>query len=377
MKNLDWSKLRFVWLLVGALLGVGAYTVWWFTIQRQTVPNGSIPPVLPGSSLSNITFSEVDKNGKQLWEIQASNAEYNQNQRIASVKKVRGKFFRDGKPAIEAVGERGTIDQAKREITIEGKVSAIAIKDGINLKADRIVWEADRDLLTATGNIKAEKPADKLAIVGKKLTAYPSTNRFKLEKEVVATSVKPPLRLESALLVWDANLNKVIADVPFRVVHLKEKVRIRADKGEWSIKDSLVTLVGNVKGRSFDRDLDVISNSLVWDIQKQIVNLPVSLRVVSNSRGVELNANKGRIDLGKQQINLDGQIQASSKQNQAVLTADAVEWQIPAQTIVVQGNVNYRQTEKNVSVTGDRAVANIAEQTVQVSGGDVVTKITP
>jgi LPS export ABC transporter protein LptC len=377
MKNLDWSKLRFVWLIAGVLLGVGAYTTWWFTLQKSQNPNSSIPQVSPGANFNNITFSEVDKSGKPLWEIQATTGEYNQNQRIASVLKVKGKFFRDGKPVIEAVGEKGSIDQAKREITIEGKVNAIAIKDGINLKADRMVWEADKDVLTATGNIKVERPADKMAMVGKKLTAYPSTNRFKLEKEVAVTSVKPPLRLESASLVWDANLNKVIADVPFRVVHLKEKVRVRADKGEWSIKENLVTLVGNVKGRSFERDVDIISNSLVWDIQKQIVNLPVALRVVSNTRGVELNANKGKIDLGKQQINLDGQIQASSKQNQAVLTADAVEWQIPAQTIVVQGNVNYRQTEKNVSVKGDRAVANIAEQTVQISGGDVVTEITP
>jgi LPS export ABC transporter protein LptC len=377
MKNLDWTKLRFVWLLVGLVLGGGAYAAWWISVQKSSTTNTPAPAVSPGSSLSNITFSEVDKDGKQLWEIQASRAEYKQDQRIATVLKVKGKFFRNGKPSIEAVGEKGSIDQAKREITIEGKVNAIALKDGITLKADRMVWEADRDLLTATGHIKAEKPADKVAIVGKKLTAYPSTNRFAIEQEVAATSVKPPLRLESAALIWDANLNKVISDVPFRIVNLKEKVRIRADKGEWSIKEDRVTLAGNVKGRAFERDLDIISAALVWDIQKQIVNLPNALRVISNSRGVELNASKGRIDLGKQQINLDGQIEASSKANQAVLTADSVEWQIPAQTITVQGNVNYRQTEKNVSVTGDRAVANIAAQTVQVTGGDVVTKITP
>jgi lipopolysaccharide assembly outer membrane protein LptD (OstA) len=178
------------------------------------------------------------------------------------------------------------------------------------------------------------------------------------------------LRLESALMIWDANLNKVVADVPFRVVHLKEKVRIRADKGEWSIKENLVSLAGNVKGRAFGRDLDIIAPALVWDISKQIVNLPSTLSVVSNTRGVELHANQGRIDLGKQQINLNGKIEASSKEN-------SVDWQIPAQKIFVQGNVNYRQTQKNVNVTGDRAVANIAEQTVQITGGDVVTEITP
>ncbi len=377
MKNLDSTKMRFVWLLVGMLLGGGTYAAWWINSQKLSTNNNSIPSTTAGSSLSNITLAEVDKEGKPLWEIQAGRAEYNQDRRMATVFKVKGKFFRDGKPTIEAVGERGTVDQTKREITIEGKVKAIALKDKITLTADRLVWLADGDLLTATGNVKAEKPADKIAIVGKKLTAYPSTNRFKLEKEVVATVAKPPLRLESALMIWDANLNKVVADVPFRVVHLQQKVRIRADKGEWSIKDNLVTLAGNVKGRSFDRDLDIVSPALVWDITKQIVNLPTTLRVVSNTRGVVLNANKGKIDLGKQQINLDGKIEASSRQNQAILTADSVEWKIPAQTLVVQGNVNYRQTEKNVSVKGDRAVADIAAQTVQITGGDVVTEITP
>ncbi len=377
MKNLDSTKRNFVWLLVAMLLGAGTYTAWWISSPKTSTNNTSIPSTTAGSSLSNITLSEVDKDGKPLWEIQAGRAEYNQDRHMATVYKVKGKFFRNGKPTIEAVGERGTVDQAKREITIEGKVKAIALKDKITLTVDRLVWLADGDLLTATGNVKAEKPADKIAIVGKKLTAYPSTNRFKIEKEVVATVAKPPLRLESALMIWDANLNKVISDVPFRVVHLKEKVRIRADKGEWSIKENLVTLAGNVKGRAFDRDLDIIAPALVWDISKQIVNLPTTLRVVSITRGVELNANQGKVDLGKQQINLDGKIEASSKENQAILTADSVEWKIPAQTITVQGNVNYRQTQKNVNVTGDRAVANIAEQTVQITGSDVVTEITP
>jgi LPS export ABC transporter protein LptC len=377
MKNLDSTKRSLVWFLVAMLLGAGAYAAWWLNLQKLSTNNTSTSSTTVGSSLSNITLTEVDKDGKPLWEIQAGRAEYNQDRRMATVYKVKGKFFRNGKPTIEAVGERGTVDQTKREITIEGKVKAITLRDKITLSANRLEWLADGDLLTATGNVKAEKPADKIAIVGKKLTAYPSTNRFKLEKEVVATVAKPPLRLESALMIWDANLNKVIADVPFRVVHLKEKVRIRADKGEWSIKENLVSLAGNVKGRAFDRDLDIISPALVWDISKQIVNLPSTLSVVSNTRGVELHANQGRIDLGKQQINLNGKIEASSKENQAVLTADSVEWQIPAQKIFVQGNVNYRQTQKNVSVTGDRAVANIAEQTVQITGGDVVTEITP
>jgi LPS export ABC transporter protein LptC len=377
MKNLDSTKRSLIWLLVAMLLGTGTYAAWWISSQKTSTNNSSTSETTAGSSLSNITLAEVDKDGKPLWEIQAGRAEYNQDRRMATVYKVKGKFFRNGKPTIEAVGERGTVDQTKREITIEGHVKAIALKDKITLTANRLEWLADGDLLTATGNVKAEKPADKIAIVGKKLTAYPSTNRFKLEKEVVATVAKPPLRLESALMIWDANLNKVVADVPFRVVHLKQNVRIRADKGEWSIKNNLVTLAGNVKGRAFDRDLDIISPALVWDISKQIVNLPAALRVVSNSRGVVLNANQGKIDLGKQQINLDGKIEASSKVNQAVLTADSVEWKIPAQTIVVQGNVNYRQTEKNVSVKGDRAVADIAAQTVQITGGDVVTEITP
>jgi len=364
-----------LWLAASALLGAGTYTAWWLTTQNTPPPTKVEKPA--GSSLSNITLTEVDKNGKLLWEIKAERAEYSDDRRKAAVLKITSKFFRDGKPIIEAVGEGGSIDQSSREITIEGNVKAIALKDNIKLSADRMVWQSDQDLLTATGNVKVEKVADKITITGKILKANPGANRFTIQKDVVATVVKPPLKLESPILTWEANQNLVIGQAPFRIVQTKDDVRIRADRGEWNTVTQKANLNGNVRVRAPKSNLEVLTAKLTWDVVKQLITLPTTINVSSQSRGVSIAANSGQINLASQKVNLIGNIEAISKTNQAVLTSDTVEWLIPEQQITVEGNVNYRQTEKNVNVKGSKAVTNLAAQTIQITGTDVVTQITP
>lgn len=365
-----------LWLLGSALVGGGAYSAWLLISQTASSP----PPQAEkpaGSSLSNITLTEVDKNGKLLWEIKSERAEYSDDRRKASLTKISGKFYRDGKPLISAIGEGGSIDQDSREIVIEGNVKAIALKDNITLNADKMIWLADQDLLTATGKVKVEKKADKITITGKILKANPGANRFTIQQDVVATVVKPPIKLESPILTWEANQNLVVGQAPFRIVQTKDDVRIRANKGEWNTVTQKVNLDGEVRVRVPKSNLEMLTAKLSWDVTKQLISLPAALSVKSESRGVDMAANGGQVNLSTQKVNLKGNIQASSKANKAVLTSDLLEWLIPAQLITVEGNVNYRQTEKNVSVKGNKAIANLADQTINITGSDVVTQITP
>lgn len=377
MKNFDWLPRRLAWVIFLIVMSAGAYGSWWLLTRQAPNLPVSTSSESAGSSLSNITLTEVDKNGKLLWEVKAKQAEYSQDRRKATIIGVTGKFFRDGKPLIEATGEGGSINQGSREITLEGKVKAIALKDNITLVTDRMVWQSDQDLLTATGNVRVEQAKKKIAITGKILKANPGANLFTIQQDVVATSVNPPLKLESPILVWDANQNKVLGQAPFRIVQTKDDVRIRADQGEWNTITHQVSLAGTVRARVPKSDIEMTTAVLYWDIGKQMLNLPKVLEIISATRGVAIAANEGQVNIATEQVSLKGQIQATSKPNQTTLKADTIEWSIPNQVVVVEGNVNYHQAEKNMNLTGNKAVANLAEQTIQVTGSDVVTQITP
>ncbi|CAN1211613.1 LPS export ABC transporter periplasmic protein LptC [Tumidithrix helvetica PCC 7403] len=362
-----------VLLLIAAAVGFG---VIWIGTQKPPAPVVETQKP-PGSSLLNTTLKEFDDKGNLLWEVKSERADYRQDQKVADVVKVQGKFYKDGKPLIEATADGGVINQANREITLKSNVKAIALKDKITLVADNMVWNSDRDLLTATGHLKIDKFDQKISIVGKTLKANPSVNTFTIEKDVIVTSVKPPVEIKGEAITWNADTHKVFSKLPIDVLQVKDKLTLKAKKGEWDTKTQLVTLEDEIKGKDPKLDVEIETSKVLWNIEKQLVTLPVEFKAISTSRGLEVTAMKGEAQLDKEKINLVGRVQASFKSTQGVVNADKVEWLVPTQMVTGDGNVTYRQPDKNLNVAGDRAVANLEKQTVQVTGTNVITQITP
>jgi LPS export ABC transporter protein LptC len=359
-------------LAIAAVIGFG---IVWLGTQKPPTPIASQSP--PGSSLLNSTLKEFDDKGNLLWEIKSERADYRQDQKIADVVKVKGKFYKEGKPLIEATADAGVINQASREIILKTNIKAIALKDNISLVADNMVWQSDKDLLTATGNLKIDKLDKKISIVGKTLKANPSLNTFTIEQNVIVTSAKPPVEIKGEAVTWNADTNKVFSKLPISVFQIKDKLTLSAKKGEWDTKTQLVTLEDGIKGKDPKLDVEIETNKVLWNIEKQLITLPVEFKAISTSRGIEVTASKGEAQLDQEKINLVGRVQAGFKSTQGQVNADEVEWLIPTQMVTGTGNVTYQQPDKNLNVRGDRAVANLEKQTVQVTGADVITLITP
>ncbi|AFY75188.1 organic solvent tolerance protein OstA [Synechococcus sp. PCC 7502] len=368
-----------VGLLGILILGVGGVAVW--LLQMPSTPGVTELPQTAGSSLSKITLTEVDRNGKLLWEITATQAEYTENNRRALLSNVKGKFFRAGDELIDVTGATGSIDQTTKEITIEGKVIAIASKDRIKFQSDRLVWQSEKDMLTATGNVQiakdVETPDRQITMVGKTLTAYPSQNLFILSDQVVATSVTPPLVIKSQKLTWNTKTNLVTSPQAIAITQTKNQLTLKSDQGSWNTSLQQVNLRGNIIGKVPESGIDLETSSLVWDIPKQLVSLDAAVKVSSPLRQVVITSESGQANLATQTIRLNGQVTADAILRQAKLTADQVEWVIPAQTVTLIGNINYAQAEKNLKVNGTKAIVNLANQTIQLTGNDVITRITP
>ncbi|MFN5470419.1 MAG: LPS export ABC transporter periplasmic protein LptC, partial [Pseudanabaena sp.] len=138
----------------------------WFVFLRPEVTSLNKPAQVAGSSLQNITLTEFDADGKLIWEITSKQADYRQDRKIADVQEVKGKFYRNGEPLMEVTGDKGTIDQASKEISLEGNIKAIAVQEKIDMVADQMTWKSEQDLLKATGNIQINKPEDQIKMTG-------------------------------------------------------------------------------------------------------------------------------------------------------------------------------------------------------------------
>jgi LPS export ABC transporter protein LptC len=366
-------------LLAILVLGVGGGIIWWLQMP-STTPVPELPQAA-GSSLSKITLTEVDKNGKLLWSITADRAEYTENNRRALLTKIKGKFFKEGAELIDVTGATGSINQVTKEITVEGKVVAIAKKDNINLKSDRMVWQSEQGLLISTGNVRLEKDSDqpdrKIVMVGKTVTAYPSRNQFTIAQNVVATAINPPLQIRSEKLTWNTTQNLVTSPQAIAITQSKDQLTLNSNQGEWNTKSNQVSLKGNILGRIPESGIQLETSNLLWDIPKQIVALDSAVKVFSPTKQVAITANAGQANLATQTIRLNGQVRADAVLRQAKINADQVEWIIPAQTISLEGNINYAQAERNLQVSGTKAMINLAAQTIKVTGNDVITRITP
>jgi len=364
-------------LLVGGIataVVILSLTLWW--MQSPSPPVGEQTQA-PGSEIINATLREFDDQGTLIWEVEVQKGDYRPDRRIADVIGIKGRFYEQGKLVVDAVGTAGTINQAKREITITGKVKGKVIGEEIELSADNLRWNADQDFLQAEGNIRLAKPAEDITIVGELLQGSPSRNVFTLKRKVVATSGKPSVQIASEAVTWDAKNQRIFSQTKLFVTQPQEKRTLRADTGEWDTKRQIVRLKGNVTASDARLDIQLTTEQVEWQLAQQTVALPQSFMVTSPSRKLRVTAQQGTAQFVEQEINLVGEVQAELQTEQAKVRADRVQWQIPSQIVTAEGGIRYERTANNLRVRGDRAVANLAEQSIQVTGRDVISEFTP
>ncbi len=375
------SRRWFKILSISALLGFVALIFLWLTVFRNTPIVTPQTNSTPGSSLADITLTEFDETGKLLWEVKAKRADYRQEKRIADVKGVSGKFYRDGKPIIEATGSTGTLDQVTQIVTLAGQVKALAVDENITMKAAQMTWESKKDLLTATGDLQIQNQDPKtnrvITITGKSLQAKPGANTFTLEKDVLAIATKPALEIRTDRITWTAAKKRVFSDSPIKVLQTKDAMQLTAKTGEWQLEHNIVIAKGDVVAEDKKLDLQINGSQMQWDIEKEQVSLPEAFRAVSVSRGITVSAEKGAAQLKDQSIELTGNVNAGFSSTQGNVRCDQVAWTIPSQTIIAKGNLFYEQPQNNLRISGQEAIANLEMQTVAVTGSEVVSQFVP
>lgn len=104
------------------------------------------------ASLKNSVLKR-EKDGKLLWEFSVSEVVSNKSDNTAYLHGIKGKVYRSDGSYIDISADKGMTEISKNKFSLEGSVKAI-LNTGGELYADKIVWDQDKNLVTANGKFK-------------------------------------------------------------------------------------------------------------------------------------------------------------------------------------------------------------------------------
>ena len=222
----------------------------------------------------------------------------------------------------EVTAQEARLFREKRRMELQGEVMMKSKKPPLQIATDRLVWEVEKKRAIAEEAVQID--------------------RYEGEGEA-----------------------------------MKLTDRAVADRAQVDLEQEITTLQPNAQLTVNDPPIQVTSNELVWDLKAQTVNSQVPVRVFHSKEQVKMTGNQGWINLTSQQFQLSNGIEALAKGDRAQLIADRLTWNIPEQAFVAEGNVIYRQVEPAFNLTGPKAEGKLEAQTFVISGGRVVTEIIP
>ena len=143
-------------VVVGALIGIG-YQVWRSAAATRTKSGRELRIEIPAGVAQHIRdFRRVKtKHGRPVWEVQAAEAQYFEEENQITVRAPRVVFyFDDGTRRATLAGDEGRLhlDQQELEsVTVRGAVHLSL--DDLELTTDEASYERARDLITAPGPV--------------------------------------------------------------------------------------------------------------------------------------------------------------------------------------------------------------------------------
>lgn len=347
-------------------------------VERLAEDSSAVQNLESDLTFNNITLKQADDQGQTLWEIEADQATYSQDQQVAKVENPKGELFQDGKAIFRISAQGGEVQQNGEKVLLNGQIVATDLRDGTVLRGGQLEWRPQEDVLIVRDQLTASSP--QLRVSASEARAYSRDRRVELVGKVVATSRDPALRLNAEQLTWRLADQRIVSDRRIQVQRLdgnRVSDRAIADQADVNLKTKVATLRQNANLTLQDPPVQVGSNLLVWNLQDRtlVSNQPVTVQ--QRQQQITLTADQGRLDMNRRVVYLDRNVRAISQRNQSELDADSLTWNMGSQQVVAEGNVTYNQANPPLNLRGPRAVGRLQDQTVVVSGGRVVTEIIP
>ncbi len=354
--------------------------------QTQTVEKPSENTSSDNSSAQaverNLTFNDValeqsDRQGRPYWKVNAKQATYSKDRRVAQVQSPNGQLYQDGKPLYYITAQTGEIEQDGEKLFLKGNIVAKDPARNLVLRGNELEWRPKQALLIVRNQLTGNNP--QVQVVAKEAQVFSRAERVELYGGVRATSFDPSLQMRTEHVTWLIGAQKLIGDRPIQIDRYKDKKitdRGTANRGEVNLKTNIATFRQNAQLSLLQPSMQITSNLLSWNMNTQIITADQPVRIVDRQQQTTVTANRGRMDVQKQIAYLTGNVNGVGQQQQS-LRANTVTWYIPTQDMEANGDVFYTQVNPAASFKGQKAVGNLKQQNIVVSGDRVLTEIVP
>ena len=351
-------------ILTIAMLGIGSCRAP-KKPQPSPTPTTTIEPKL---ELENLSFEQVDKQGKPLWKVRAKQGVYTPDRKRAKVTNLDGELYQDGKIIMRIAAKTGEVQQEGEKVILRGDVVTKETRNNLILTGQEVQWLPKADLLIIRDRVQANQPKFQVnANEGKYLTRK---QQMDLSGKITVLSSDPRLAMQTEHLLWQVKDRTVIGDRSTQIQRYQGNqitATVTANSFSTALDLQIINLQGKVQLNAINPLIQVNGESFVWNLEREIVTADRPLTILHQQQAVTFNANAGELDLKASTATLTGNARGVATRNQAKLGADRLFWQIASQQIVGTGNVVYQQISPLIKFTGTRGVGKLQDQSIVVS----------
>jgi LPS export ABC transporter protein LptC len=347
-----------------ALLGISGCD---YTSKPQS-PSPQPSKIEAKLALDNLSFEQVDKQGKPWWKVRAERGVYAPDRKVAKVTNLSGDLYQDGQVILHVTAKTGEVEQAGEKVILRGDVVTQETRNHLVIIGQEVTWQPKSDLLTIRDHVQANHPKFQAnANEGKYLSRK---QHLDLAGKITTFSKDPQLAMQTEHLIWLVKTQKVIGDRPVQAQRYQAgqvTAQVTANSFDTALDRKNINLYGNVRLNAVNPLIQVDGESFNWNFDRELVTADRPLTIIHQKEAVTFNANGGELNLKASIATLTGNASGIATRNQAKLRADKLVWQMTSQQIVGTGNVLYQQVDPLIKFTGTRGVGKLQDKSIFVS----------
>ncbi len=347
--------------------------------EQQSKPSPAA--IEPKLQLDNLSFEQVDKQGKPLWKVRAKKGIYAPDRKRAQVTNLDGDFYQDGQVVLHVTAKSGEVEQEGEKVFLRGDVITKATKNNLVIIGQEVEWQPKADLLIIHDRVQANQPqfqanADRGQYSSRK-------QQLELSGKITAFTSEPRLAMQTEQLTWLVKDQQVIGKTPTQIQRYQGQqvtATVTANSSNTSLDRKIINLQGNVQLNSTKPLIQVNGESFSWKIDRELITADRPLKIVHQQEQATFSADRGQVDLQASLATLSGDARGLATRNQARLHADKLVWEMTSQQLVGTGNVVYQQVRPQIKFTGTRGVGKLQDQSIVISSDQhqqVHTEIVP
>ena len=346
------------------MFGIGGCS----TSKLQTIASSKPSPIEAKLELDNLSFEQVDKQGKPWWKVRAERGECTPDRKIAKVTNLTGDLYQDGQVILHITAKTGEIGQGGDKFVLHGDVVAKETRNKLTIVGQEVEWQPKLDVLTIRDRVQANhRQFQANANEGK---YFSRKQQMDLSGKITGFYNNPRLVMQTEHMTWLVKQQQVIGDRPVQLQRYQsQKItsQVTANRFDTALDRKIVNLQGKVQLNAIDPLIQVNGDVFSWNFDREVVTTNRPLTILHQKEAALFNANAGELDLKASTATLTGNARGTTTRNQAKLQADRLVWQMTSQQIVGTGNVVYQQVEPLIKFSGTRGIGRLQDQSIVVS----------